>query len=238
MEDYDQSFGYIVYRISHKKFKHLKLPSKYIILFNYIMLIYLSYLTEGVSDRGVIMIDNKVKAVVQSNSDFELNVTDSDFDKTLTDHRVDILVENIGRKNIGDMNGQRKGLNSDVIIDDQKINKYEVYTLDFTTYFAQKAKAAKGRPYQSGHKQQSPTLYRAVLEIKGQPKDTFIRTDNWTKGIVLINDFNIGRYYDAGPQKALYLPAPLLKTGKNDILIFELHSSSDKIKSVAESDLG
>ena len=184
------------------------------------------------------MIDDKVKAVVQGNTDFELNVTDSDFDKTLTDHRVDILVENIGRKNIGDINGQRKGLNSDVIIDNQKVNKYTVYSLDFKEGLAKKTTAMKGRPYQSGHKQQSPTLYRAELDIKGEPKDTFIINDNCKKGIVLVNDFNIGRYFDVGPQKTLYLPAPLLKTGKNDILIFELHSSSDKIKSVATPDLG
>ena len=32
MEQFDQNFGFILYRISHKKFKHLKLPSK---LFNF-----------------------------------------------------------------------------------------------------------------------------------------------------------------------------------------------------------
>lgn len=39
-----------------------------------------------------------------------------------------------------------------------------------------------------------------------------------------MNGFNIGRYWDIGPQKTLYLPAPLLKKGSNEIIVFELHS--------------
>ena len=43
-----------------------------------------------------------------------------------------------------------------------------------------------------------------------------------------INGFNIGRFYTpAGPQKTLYVPAPLLRQGENEIIVFEsddLHS--------------
>ena len=184
------------------------------------------------------MVDNKEKTTVHDNKNIDIDFTDIDFDNQTTDHNLDIMVENQGRANDGNLNAQRKGLNGEVFIDNQKVNQYSVYSLDFKASFAQKAKAMKGRPYVSGHKQQSPTLYRAELDINGQPKDTFIRTDNWKKGIVLVNDFNIGRYNDIGPQKTLYLAAPLLKTGKNDIFIFELHSSADKIESVVEPDLG
>ena len=197
--------------------------------------------TEGVSDIGIVLVDDKEKTTVNDiEKDISIDFNDNDFDSKTTNHKLDILVENQGRNDGGtdNLRMQRKGLNGDVIVDSQKVNKFEVFSLDFKDGFAKKATAMKGRPYQSGHKQQSPMLYRAELDIKGEPKDTFIRTDNWKKGIVLVNDFNIGRYFDVGPQKTLYLPAPLLKTGKNDILIFELHSSSDKIKSVATPDLG
>ena len=53
------------------------------------------------------------------------------------------------------------------------------------------------------------------------PQDTFIYLDNFTKGFVLINGFNIGRYWEKGPQKSLYIPASLLKKGKNEIIVFE-----------------
>ncbi len=40
---------------------------------------------------------------------------------------------------------------------------------------------------------------------------------DWTKGVIFVNGFNIGRYWDKGPQKTLYIPAPLLKYGNNEV---------------------
>ena len=38
----------------------------------------------------------------------------------------------------------------------------------------------------------------------------------------MVNGFNIGRYWNtAGPQKTLYVPAPLLHPGENEIIVFE-----------------
>jgi beta-galactosidase len=51
--------------------------------------------------------------------------------------------------------------------------------------------------------------------------------EGWTKGVVFINGFNLGRYWNIGPQKTMYVPGPLLKQGDNEIVIFELHSTSD-----------
>ena len=39
---------------------------------------------------------------------------------------------------------------------------------------------------------------------------------------MFINNQNLGRYWnDKGPQKTLYIPAPLLREGDNEIVIFE-----------------
>ena len=62
------------------------------------------------------------------------------------------------------------------------------------------------------------------------PCDTFLRTDNFTKGFVVINGFNLGRYWEIGPQKTLYVPASVLREGDNEIILFE----SDGIKGVPE----
>ena len=68
----------------------------------------------------------------------------------------------------------------------------------------------------------SPTFYRAKLALNEKPKDTFLRLDGFEKGFVCVNGFNIGRYYtSAGPQKTLYVPAPLLKKGENEIVVFD-----------------
>jgi beta-galactosidase len=55
--------------------------------------------------------------------------------------------------------------------------------------------------------------------------DTFPRLEGFTKGFVVVNGFNIGRYYNpAGPQQTLYVPAPLLREGDNEIVVFESDS--------------
>jgi len=48
------------------------------------------------------------------------------------------------------------------------------------------------------------------------------------KGVVWINGHNLGRYWNIGPQTRLYCPAPLLKKGENELIIFDLHQLSPK----------
>ena len=68
----------------------------------------------------------------------------------------------------------------------------------------------------------APTFLRGTLQLDDEPADTFVRLDGFTKGFVVVNGFNIGRYFNpAGPQKTLYVPAPLLHRGKNEIVVFE-----------------
>mgnify|MGYP002509122260 FL=1 len=77
--------------------------------------------------------------------------------------------------------------------------------------------------------EEKSVFYRGKFTID-EAKDTFLNTDNFTKGFVMINGFNIGRYWEIGPQKTLYIPASLLNEGENEIVIFE----SDGIKGSPE----
>ena len=58
---------------------------------------------------------------------------------------------------------------------------------------------------------------------EAEPRDTFFDYDcspectEWKHGALFVNGFNVGRYHQAGPQKTLYIPGPLLKQGANDI---------------------
>jgi hypothetical protein len=133
------------------------------------------------------------------------------------------------------MNSARKGLNGDVSADDKLLSNYKIYPLEFKQKFVEDLKAEKGRAL---HTVDSPALFRAELDIKEKPRDTFLKLDKWTKGSVFVNGFNVGRYYNRGPQHTLYIPAPFLKTGKNDIFIFELHSATNTIEFVDKPILG
>lgn len=72
-----------------------------------------------------------------------------------------------------------------------------------------------------------PAFYRGYFEVSGLA-DTFLRFDGWQKGVAWINGFNLGRYWNAGPQRALYVPGPLLREGRNELVLFELHDCPGK----------
>ena len=48
-----------------------------------------------------------------------------------------------------------------------------------------------------------------------------IALPGWGKATVFLNGFCLGRLWEIGPQKRLYIPAPLLKEGRNELLILE-----------------
>ncbi|MBR2373715.1 MAG: beta-galactosidase [Lentisphaeria bacterium] len=83
-----------------------------------------------------------------------------------------------------------------------------------------------------------PAFYRGYMEVD-TPADTFIRVPAGTRGAVWVNGFNLGRYRNSGPQYTLYVPAPLLKKGRNEIIVFELeHLGMNMAWSQAVPDMG
>ena len=96
----------------------------------------------------------------------------------------------------------------------------------------------KNIDFSSGFKDNVPAFYKFDIEVE-EPCDTFLDTTGFAKGCAFINGFNLGRFWDIGPQKRLYLPAPLLKKGTNTIVIFETEGkASDSITLCDKPDLG
>ena len=58
------------------------------------------------------------------------------------------------------------------------------------------------------------------------PADTFVDTRSLGKGEVFINGQPLGRFWHIGPQGTLYLPAPWLKKGENEIVVFDLDGTA------------
>ena len=71
-----------------------------------------------------------------------------------------------------------------------------------------------------------PSLYRGTFELMEEPKDTFLHMKGWTKGVCFINGHNLGRYWNIGPQETLYLPAPWLNKGQNEVCSIHLLMTS------------
>ncbi|CAG0890320.1 unnamed protein product [Darwinula stevensoni] len=155
-----------------------------------------------------------------------------------------LMVENLARNNFGKPHQfeQRKGLpEGPLFLDGVEATLDGIVALQFTKQDLQTltentelwSQMPAGDPY-------SPRLYRGTLTVDGEPADTFLSlTDTWIKGVVFVNGFNLGRYWNVGPQKTLYVPAPILFTGENQIVIFELYTGGEgRLESVNEPDLG
>ena len=142
----------------------------------------------------------------------------------------------MGRVNIGaGQNSARKWLNEDIKVDDKIQTNWEMFVLDFKPDLIEKLRNEKFSPIA---KYKSPALFRAKFDIKDDPKDTYLRLDGWHTSVVFINGFNIGRYWNNGPAKTLYVPSTLLKKGSNEVLIFETYGSGTQIEFIDQPILG
>lgn len=148
-----------------------------------------------------------------------------------TNQQLGILVENMGRVNYSvQMNHQQKGIIDGVIINGSFQTNWQVYCLplnnlediDFT------------QQYIPGQ----PSFSSFIFDIE-ECGDTFVDLTGWGKGVVFINGFHLGRFWEVGPQKRLYLPGPLLRKGQNEIIIFETEGMvRDNITLTDQPDLG
>lgn len=128
---------------------------------------------------------------------------------------IDLLCENTGRENFGTgLENQRKGISGGLKINDHRHFGFEIYPLPLDE------RQIAALDFGIGYIENTPAFYRFELDID-EPCDTFLDTDGFGKGCAFVNGFNIGRFWEIGPQKRLYIPAPLLQIGKNTIVIFE-----------------
>ena len=52
-------------------------------------------------------------------------------------------------------------------------------------------------------------------------KSCFVHLPGFRKGMVFVNGFCLGRYWEIGPQRSLHLPGALLRD-QNEIVVLEL----------------
>jgi beta-galactosidase GanA len=191
-------------------------------------------------DRAQIFVNGRLVKTIYNQNLSEISETINPGSGILgSDQNVlEIFVENMGRVNDGiHLNVQRKGFQGEVSSNVEKLKDWEHIPLEFNSGFiAQLVASTKWGA--ANVTQVVPTLYRGWLKLEGNSSDTFLDMSSWTKGIVIVNGFNLGRYWNVGPQQTLYVPAPVLKAGKNEIIVFELEQPSLQLKFVDKPNLG
>ncbi|MFZ0661460.1 MAG: beta-galactosidase family protein [Acidobacteriaceae bacterium] len=133
--------------------------------------------------------------------------------------RLDILVENTGRVNFGHgINGERAGITRQVTLNGARLTGWDIYPLPMTDV---------NKLNYSSAPCEGPCFYRGSFNL-AQTGDTFLDTREFTKGELWLNGRALGRIWDVGPQQTLYAPAPWLKNGRNEIVVFDLRGKNGR----------
>jgi beta-galactosidase len=83
-----------------------------------------------------------------------------------------------------------------------------------------------------------PAFARATFDLPATA-DLFLSTAGLGKGIAWVNGFCLGRYWSRGPQRTLYVPAPVTRKDGNELIILELGATAGgTVEFVSGPDLG
>jgi beta-galactosidase len=135
---------------------------------------------------------------------------------------LEILVEGMGRINFAQYMIDRKGITDRVTLNGMTLMNWKVYNLPLDDKYMYDLRSSARHPGKQG------IFFKANFFLAGQG-DTFFDLSNFKKGIVWVNGHNLGRYWNIGPQKRLYCPASWLRSGQNEMIIFDLHMTNSNL---------
>lgn len=191
MEEYGVGYGYIVYRTQLNR--------------DYDS-VKISF--ESIGDRAQVYVNDCCFGTVYVN-DMPYEVEFS----AKKDDILSVVCENMGRTNFGPKMMRKKGIAGRCLIDGKIHFGWNAYPLPMDNLdkivFGVKD-SGKGESF-----------FKFEFTLEGTHCDSFLRTDNFKKGFAVLNGFNLGRYWEVGPQKTLYVPASVLKSGNNTLILFE-----------------
>lgn len=159
-------------------------------------------------DRATVFLDGQRLGTLERDGATSIALTGGDREVDIT-----LVVESLGRINYGPLTGQAKGIIGGVLIDQRRYVHgwtHRAMPLDAPT----QTPPAEATNVTDG-------VARATVHVD-HVDDSWLAFPGATKGMVWLNGFLLGRYWGVGPQETLYAPAPLWKTGGNEIVILEM----------------
>jgi beta-galactosidase len=199
MEDLNQDYGFVLYRKTFPNSLKGKLELK------------------EAQDYTVVMVNGKTIGTSFVGDGLDSNKID--LAETSGPATLDLLVYNLGRISVVvDAQTQhlaRKGLIGGASLDGADLSDWQIYSLPYNDVKNFKA---------SDVPHTGPTFYRGTFTLD-KLGGTFLDMRNWSMGAVWVNGHNLGRFWDHGGLRSLFLPRQWLKRGQNEIIVLELHDA-------------
>jgi len=192
MEAFNQAYGYILYR------KQLTGPVSGTLQIS------------ELRDYAAVYLDRKPIGTL----DRRLHQDSLSLEIPTGNHTLDILVENTGRINFGPhLQDGRAGIVGPITLADQALTGWTTYPLPMDSPAA--------ISHWKGGTSIGPAFHRGAFTLTAVT-DTYLDTSKLGKGFVWVNGHNLGRTWNIGPQLSLFVPAPWLHPGRNEVVVFDL----------------
>lgn len=162
-------------------------------------------------DRAIVFLDEQRLGVLERDGSTSLALPAAGGSGRLT-----IVVESLGRINYGPRTGEGKGIMNGVMIGRRFVHGWTHRILP------QDAPSTSGAASVTG-------VATAVFDI-AEPADAWLAFPGGAKGMVWLNGFLLGRYWEIGPQETLYAPAPLWREGRNEIHVLDTDRLGDVVE--------
>jgi len=180
----------------------------------------------GLRDRATIHLDDVRLGTLEHDGEHRLDLPAAGGSGRLT-----ILVESLGRINYGPFLGEHKGILHGVVIGgrrfvhgwDHRILGDGVPSSGAPGGTAPGGTAPGGmapREAAPGGTADATGIATATIDVQ-HPADAWLAFPGGAKGMVWLNGFLLGRYWERGPQETLYAPAPLWREGANEIVVLD-----------------
>ncbi len=196
MELYDQAHGCILYRTQLPATTDARLAF------------------HELHDYARVFVDGKLVATL----DRRHNENAAALPATGAGSRLDVLVEAMGHVNYGHQMFDRKGITDGVDLvaagATNALTGWQVFKLPLDHAELEHLRFGP-------QPTTAPAFYRATFHLD-HVGDTFLDFRTWGKGVAWVNGHNLGRFWRIGPHQTLYCPAPWLKVGRNQLVVFDL----------------
>lgn len=185
-----------------------------------------------VRDRAVVSVDGVVVGVL------EREHHDRAIALPPVTGTLELLVEDQGRVDYGPRIGEPKGLIGGVAVDGVPLARWSASPLALDPIAPAAVDQLAALVPTDGDVLAGPVLAAGSFDLTST-EDRYLSLDGFRKGVAWVNGFCLGRYWSRGPQQTLAVPGPVLRAGRNEVVVFELHASASRtVCMLVEPDLG
>lgn len=169
---------------------------------------------DGLHDRATVLLDDRPLGVLERDG-----VTAMTLPGEASQARITLLVESLGRINYGPYTGEGKGIMRGVTIGRRLVHGWTHRVVPLEALRADGVGAEPG----------APGLAVATIDVD-EALDAWLAFPDGVKGMVWLNGFLLGRYWEIGPQETLYAPAPLWRQGANEVVVLDTSALGNRVE--------